>query len=51
MQRIKEIENLLMTIALMLDAIWLLREVKSRVLRFVPVLKQSIERWLIQRVR
>ena len=42
MQRIKEIESLLMTTAFMLEAIWLPEEVKSRVL-YLVLLKQSME--------
>ena len=50
-REIKEIENLFTVIALMLEVIWLLGLVRNIVVYLVPVLKQSIERWLIQRVR
>ena len=40
--RDKDIESLFMVIALILEIIWLLRGVRSRVLYLVPVLKQSI---------
>jgi len=44
MQKIKKIESLPLTTALILEAIWLLERVRSRALCLVRVLKQSIER-------